>query len=79
MSYASPRKAKLLKVVVGKVVGTGVTIEHRVGTNVSVQRNPSDPAKFIIWFSKKEVAQVPSGELADTIKYTDGKPEGFNF
>lgn len=79
MSYANPRPARLIKMVTGKLVGQGITKQHPVGTKVSVQRNPTDPAKFILWFSKQEVAQVPSGELMDTIRYTDGKPEGFNF
>ena len=87
MSYANPRPAKLKKQVDTRTItGNGSpTLQQRaVGEKCQAQRSPNDPGFFILYFGKKsatkqEYAKVPAEELADTIQYTDGKPEGFNF
>lgn len=77
MSYAAPRKAKLKIAVTAKVVGQGRTVDYKAGKACQVQRNPSHPGMFIVWFSKTNIAQVPAEQLTNTIEYTDGRSEGF--
>ena len=77
MSYAAPRKAKTKKALTAKVIGRNSIIEFEVGTSCRVQRNPSQPGIFIIWFSKNKIAQIPAKELPETIEFIDGKPEGW--
>ena len=77
MSYAAPRPAKLKIQLETKVIGTPTKNMQKIGKKVQVQRNPSQPGMFIVWISKKELAQVPAEKLTDTIEYTDGRPEGW--
>lgn len=77
MSYAVPRKAKTKVALVAKVIGQGRTVEYKAGKACQVQRNPSNPGMFIVYFSKTNIAQVPANQLSETIQYTDGKPEGW--
>ena len=77
MSYAASRPAKLKISVISKLIGVGTLTTHKVGKKVKVQRNPTYPNMFILWFSPKDLAQIPAIELSDTIEYTDGKPEGW--
>lgn len=77
MSYAAPRKAKIKVAMVAKVIGQGRTVEYKAGKACQVQRNPSNPGMFIVYFSKTNIAQVPAMQLPETIEYTDGKPEGW--
>lgn len=75
MSYAAPRKAKLKLPLTAKVIGQGRTVDYKAGKACQVQRNPSQPGIFIVYFSKTNIAQVPAEKLPETIEYTDGKPE----
>lgn len=77
MSYAAPRKAKLKLPLTAKVFGQGRTVDYKAGKACTVQRNPSQPGMFIVYFSKTNIAQVPAEKLAESIEYTDGKPEGW--
>ena len=87
MSYANPRPAKLKAPVDTRTItgnGMPTTGTRAAGEKCQAQRSPTDPGFFILYFGKKtpskqEYAKVPAEKLADTIDYTDGKPEGFNF
>jgi hypothetical protein len=87
MSYANPRPAKLkAEVNTRTITGNGMPTEgtRKAGEKCMVQRSPMDPGFFLIYFGKKsptkqEYAKIPAESLPDTIQYTDGKPEGFNF
>jgi hypothetical protein len=78
MSYEVPRAAKLLVDVQSKFIGKDEGKMHKAGKKVKVQRSPSNPGEFIIWFGagNKEYAKVQSLDLRQTIEYTDGRPEG---
>lgn len=75
MSYGIPRKAKLKLPLTAKVIGTGTTRDYRAGKQCQVQRNPTNPSMFIIWFSKSDIAQVTADDMPSTIEYIDGKPD----
>lgn len=77
MSYAAARRAKLKIPITAKVIGQGTTVEYKAGRACQVQRNPSNPGMFIVYFSKINIAQVPAEQLSETIHYVDGKPEGW--
>jgi hypothetical protein len=77
MSYAAARKAKLKISVTAKVIGQGTFVEYKAGEACQVQRNPSNPGMFIVYFSKTNIVQVPAEQLPETIQYMDGKPEGW--
>jgi len=77
MSYASARKAKLKISVTAKVIGQGTFVDYKAGKACQVQRNPSNPGMFIVYFSKTNIVQVPADQLPETIQYMDGKPEGW--
>lgn len=86
MSYANPRPARLKKDVVTKIItSSGPTAgSQKAGTKCQAQRSPGDIGFFVLYFGKRsatkaEVAKIPAEQLAETIEYTDGKPEGFNF
>ena len=74
MSYAAPRKAKTKVEVTAKVIGQGTTTTYKAGKACQVQRNPSNPGMFIVYFTKTNIAQVRAEDLPETIEYTDGKP-----
>ena len=71
MSYELPRPAKLKVDVKSKFIGQDAGRMHKAGKNVKVQRSPSDPGVFVIWFGKNEVAKVPALQVPETIEYTD--------
>lgn len=77
MSYAAPRKAKTKVPMIAKVIGANRTIEYKAGKACQVQRNPSNPGMFIVYFSKTNITQVPAIQLPEAIEYTDGKLEGW--
>jgi len=77
MSYAAPRKAKTIKALTAKVIGSNDFVQFKAGTICRAQRNPSQPGLFVIWFSQNKIVQVPAKELPETIEFTDGKPEGW--
>lgn len=87
MSYANPRPAKLKLQVATRIItgnGSPTTAMREPKEKCTAQRSPNDPGFFILYFGKKtpskqEYAKIPAEQLADTIEYTDGKPEGFNF
>jgi hypothetical protein len=51
--------------------------DYKAGKACQVQRNPSNPGMFIVYFSNTNIAQVPAEHLPETIQYMDGKPEGW--
>lgn len=75
MSYAAPRRAKTKVALTAKVIGQARTIEHKAGKSCQVQRNPTHPGMFIVWFNKTNIAHIPAERLPETIEYVDGKPE----
>ncbi|MFM0554784.1 hypothetical protein P0D69_28010 [Paraburkholderia sediminicola] len=75
MSYEVPRAAKLLVEVQSKYIGIGAGRTHKAGKRCKVQRNPSNPGEFVIWFGKTEIAKVQALDLTSTIEYTDGRPQ----
>lgn len=77
MSYAAPRKAKTKVSLVAKVIGQGKTVEYKAGKACQVQRNPSNPGMFIVYFSKTNIAQIEARNMPETIQYMDGRPEGW--
>jgi hypothetical protein len=87
MSYANPRPAKLKVDVATKTItgnGSPTTGKRFAGEKCRAQRSPGDIGWYILYFGKssptqQEFAKVPAEQLVDTIQYTDGKPEGFNF
>ena len=76
MSYAAARKAKTKTAITAKVIGHGTTIDYKAGKTCMVQRNPSNPGMFIVYFSKTNIAQVEALNMPTTIEYLDGKAEG---
>jgi hypothetical protein len=87
MSYAAPRAAKLkIEVETKTVTGNGLPTmgKRKAGSKCKAQRSPGDIGFFILYFgarsaTKQEFAKIPAEKLAETIEYTDGLPEGFNF
>lgn len=77
MSYAAPRKARTKKALTAKIIGSNNVVTFEIGKICRVQRNPSQPGLFIIWFSQNKIVQVPAKELPETIEFIDGKPEGW--
>lgn len=81
MAYENPRPAKLLKAITGKVVGKNEHKEYKVGKACTVQRDPNDPGRFVIYFANNPsrglaiFAKIPGEELRETIQYTDGRPD----
>lgn len=75
MSYETPRNAKLKLPLQAKVIGKGVMVEYGAGKACQVQRNPSKPGWFIVYFRKDHIGQVPAEQLPETIQYTDGREQ----
>lgn len=79
MAYEIPRPAKTLKEITAKVVGKDETKTYKAGKAVKVQRDPTNPGQYVIYFENnrsKGIAifkKIPSIELQDTIQYTDGR------
>lgn len=77
MSYELPRPAKTLVPLTAKVIGKGTTVDYKAGKSCTVQRSPSNPGEFIIYFkyTKTEaiLTKVDSIKITETIEYTDGR------
>ena len=79
MSYEAPRKAKTLIALTAKVVGQDRTVDYKAGKACSVQRNPSNPGEFVIYFkytrSEAIISKVDAIKITETIQYTDGRDQ----
>lgn len=79
MSYELPRKAKTLVAITAKVVGKDRTVDYKEGKACTVQRSPSNPGEFIIYFkytrTEAIIAKVDSIKITETIEYTDGREQ----
>lgn len=79
MSYEIPRPAKTLVELEGKVLGKDETKKYQAGKAVKVQRDPTNPGQFVIYFEYnrgKGVAvfkKIPGSDLNTTVEYTDGR------
>lgn len=81
MSYEAPRAAKILKPMQGKIVGKAEFKDYKAGKACKVQRDPTNPGQFVIYFEynpskgRAIIAKFDAKELPETIQYTDGKDQ----
>lgn len=63
------RPARLITDVESRYLGLAVGRPHKAGKKVKVQQSTRDPAYFVLWFGKTEIAMIPASSLSTTIQF----------